>query len=187
MNMENQDKKKIFDELERTEGDGLTQRGMGAAAFAVRYPVTVSMLFLGIIMLGWISLNRLPTNLFPDLRAPRITVIADAPGLAPQEVERIVIEPLEGPSTIKGVDKVSSISRADSGAIIIDFDWTTDMDFAMLEVKEHGSSTIESDSITTLRYDPNALPVMTLGLFGNRAGGIAVSGGTDCRSGAGTD
>lgn len=172
MNMENQDKKKIFDELERTEGDGLTQRGMGAAAFAVRYPVTVSMLFLGIIMLGWISLNRLPTNLFPDLRAPRITVIADAPGLAPQEVERIVIEPLEGRlSTIKGVDKVSSISRADSGAIIIDFDWTTDMDFAMLEVKKNveGSTIEEIDSITTLRYDPNALPVMTLGLFGNRS------------------
>ena len=154
------------------EGDTLGRRGMGAAAFAVRFPVTISMLFIGIIMLGWISLSKLPTNLFPDLRAPRITVLADAPGLAPQEIERIVIEPLEGRvATIKGVDQVSSVSRADSGAIIIDFNWGTDMDFAMLEVKKNvqGANIEEIESISTLRYDPNALPILTLGLSGDRS------------------
>ncbi|MEW6235157.1 MAG: efflux RND transporter permease subunit [Candidatus Omnitrophota bacterium] len=153
--------------------DGISRRGAGAAAFAVRFPVTISMLFIGVIMLGWISLSRLPTNLFPDLRAPRITVMADSPGLAPQEVERIVIEPLEGRlSTIRGVDKVSSVSRADGGAIIIDFNWGTDMDFAMLEVKKNvqGANIEEIESLTTLRYDPNALPVLTLGLTGTRSG-----------------
>ena len=150
---------------------GFSRRGMGAAAFAVRYPVTVSMLFIGIILLGWISLGKLPTNLFPDLRTPRITVMVDAPGLAPQEIERIVIEPLEGRlSSIKGVDQVSSISRADAGAIIVDFDWGTDMDFAVLEVKKNvqGTNIDEIENISTLRYDPNALPIMTLGLYGDR-------------------
>ncbi|MGC9328239.1 MAG: efflux RND transporter permease subunit, partial [Candidatus Hinthialibacter sp.] len=152
-------------------GDGVQRRGMGAAAFAVRYPVTVSMFFIGVIMLGWISLNKLPTNLFPDLRAPRITVMADAPGLAPQEIERIVIEPLEGRlKTIRGVDQVFSVSRADAGAIIIDFDWGTDMDFAMLEVKKNtqGSRIEELEDISALRYDPNALPILTLGVYGDR-------------------
>lgn len=154
-----------------TQTEGVNKRGMGAAAFAVRYPVTISMFFIGVIMLGWISLNKLPTNLFPDLRAPRITVKADAPGLAPQEVERIVVEPLEGRlTTIKGVDQVSSVSRADSGAIIIDFNWGTDMDFALLEVKKNvqGSNIEEIEDIQTLRYDPNALPIMTLGLYSTR-------------------
>ena len=138
---------------------------MGAASFAVSYPVTISMFFIGVVMLGWISLNKLPTNLFPDLRAPRITVRADAPGLAPQEVERIVIESMEGRvGTIKGVDRVSSVARADSGAIIIDFNWQTDMDFAMLEVKKNvqGANIEEIESISTLRYDPNALPILTV-------------------------
>lgn len=151
--------------------DGLGRRGMGIAAFAVRYPVTVSMFSIGVILLGWISLSKLPTNLFPDLRAPRITVVASAPGLAPQEIERIVIEPLEGRlQTIQGVDQVSSVARADSGAIIIDFNWGTDMDFAMLEVKKNTqTSRIEEiEDISALRYDPNALPIMTLGLYGNR-------------------
>ncbi len=152
-------------------GGGFSKRGMGAAAFAVRYPVTVSMFFIGVIMLGWISLGRLSTNLFPDLRAPRITVMADAPGLAPQEVERIVIEPMEGRlSTIQGVDEVSSVSRSDAGAIIIDFNWGTDMDYAMLEVKKNiqGINIDEVEDLTALRYDPNALPIMTLGLTGKR-------------------
>ncbi|MBD3265752.1 MMPL family transporter [bacterium] len=146
-------------------------RGMGAASFAVKYPVTVSMFFIGVILLGWISLNKLPTNLFPDLRTPRITVSVDAPGLAPQEIERIVIEGLEGMlSTIKGVDKVSSVSRADAGAVVVDFHWGTDMDFAMLEVKKNvqGANIDEIESIETYRYDPNALPILTLSLFGDR-------------------
>ena len=147
----------------------VSRRGMGAAAFAVKYPVTVSMFFIGVIMLGYISLSKLPTNLFPDLRTPRITVTANAPGLAPQEIERIVIEPLEGRlSTIRGVDRVSSVSRADSGSLIVDFLWGTDMDIAMLEVKKsvQGVNIEEVDEITTLRYDPNALPIVTLGLSG---------------------
>jgi HAE1 family hydrophobic/amphiphilic exporter-1 len=154
------------------EESGITHRGMGAAAFAVRYPVTVSMFFIGVVLLGWISLGKLPTNLFPDLRAPRITVLADAPGLAPQEIERIVVEPLQARvGTIKGVKQVSSVSRADSGAIIIDFNWGTDMDFAMLEVKKsvQGGNIEEIEEITTLRYDPNALPVVTLGLYGKQS------------------
>ncbi len=153
------------------EETGMTHRGMGTAAFAVRYPVTVSMFFIGVVLLGWISLSKLPTNLFPDLRAPRITVLAEAPGLAPQEVERIVIESLEGRvGTIKGVKQVSSISRADTGAIIVDFNWGTDMDFAMLEVKKNvqGANIEEIEEISTLRYDPNALPIMTLGLYGEK-------------------
>lgn len=153
------------------EGGGISKRGMGAAAFAVQYPVTVSMFFIGVIMLGYISLNRLPTNLFPDLRAPRITVNADAPGLSPQEVERIVVQPLEGSlSTIRNVDKVASVSRADSGAIVIDFLWGTDMDFALLEVKKNvqGFTIDEIEEVTTLRYDPNALPILTIGLSGDR-------------------
>ncbi|MBZ0255170.1 efflux RND transporter permease subunit, partial [bacterium] len=153
------------------ENAGSGRRGMGAASFAVKYPVTISMFFIGVVMLGWISLNKLPTNLFPDLRAPRITVRATAPGLAPQEVERIVIESLQGRvGTIKGVEKVSSVARADSGAIIIDFNWQTDMDFAMLEVKKNvqGANIEEIEDISTLRYDPNALPILTLGITGDR-------------------
>ncbi|MBI1390771.1 MAG: MMPL family transporter [bacterium] len=153
------------------QGEGMQRRGMGAAAFAVKYPVTICMLFIGVVMLGWISLNKLPTNLFPDLRAPRITVRADAPGLAPQEVERIVVEQLEGRvGTIRGVDKVSSVARADSGAVIIDFNWNTDMDFAMLEVKKsvQGADIPEIENISTLRYDPNALPILVIGITGDR-------------------
>ena len=145
-------------------------RGGGLAGFAVRFPVTISMLFIGIIILGYISLTNLPTSLFPDLRTPRITVIADAPGLSPQEVERVVTEQFEGSlSTIRDVDQVTSIARADGAVIQVDFNWGTDMDFALLDVKKAvGGFNIQelSEPPQVLRYDPNDIPVLTLALHG---------------------
>lgn len=159
--------------INHTEEKQSNIRGMGAAAFAVKYPVTVSMLFIGVVMLGWISLGKLPTNLFPDLRAPRITVQAEVPGLAPQEVERVVVEELEGRvGQIRGVDKVSSVSRSDFGIVVVDFIWGTDMDFAMLDVKKNVQGVNIQELVeapSTTRYDPNALPILTLGLTGDRS------------------
>ena len=147
-------------------------RSEGLAGLAVRFPVTVSMFFIGVILLGYVSLTNLPTNLFPDLRAPRVTVTADAPGLSPQEIERIVTEQYEGSlSTIKGVEQVTSVARADSGVIQVDFEWGTDMDFALLDVKKQvGGYNIQelSEPPQVLRYDPNDIPVLTLALHGEK-------------------
>ncbi|HQO36349.1 MAG TPA: efflux RND transporter permease subunit, partial [bacterium] len=141
-------------------------------SFAVRYPVTVTMFFLGIILLGAISVTNLPTNLFPDLRIPRITITADTPGLSPEEVEREVCERYESfLTTVKGVEHVTSVSRADGGVVQVDFDWGTDMDFALLEVKKSiGYFNIDalSEPASVLRYDPNQLPIVTLALAGDR-------------------
>ncbi|HOE10887.1 MAG TPA: efflux RND transporter permease subunit [bacterium] len=141
--------------------------------FSVRYPVTVTMFFLGIILLGSISVTNLPTNLFPDLRIPRITITADTPGLSPEEVEREVCERYESfLTTVKGVEHVTSVSRADGGVVQVDFDWGTDMDFALLEVKKsigYFNIDVLSEPASVLRYDPNQLPIVTLALTGDRA------------------
>ena len=133
--------------------------------FSVRYPVTVTMFFMGIILLGTISVTNLPTNLFPDLRIPRITISADTPGLSPEEVEREVSERYESfLTTVKGVEHVTSVSRADGGIVQVDFSWGTDMDFALLEVKKSiGFFIIDalSEPASVIRYDPNMLPVVT--------------------------
>lgn len=155
---------------EATVNESSASRG-GMAAFAVRFPVTISMLFVAVILLGYVSLTNLPTSLFPDLRAPRITITADAPGLSPQEVERVVIEQYEGSlSTIRDVDQVTGIARADGAVLQVDFSWGTDMDFALLDVKKAvGSFNIQelSGLPQVLRYDPNDTPVMNLALYGD--------------------
>ncbi len=151
------------------DNHAVTRQSGGLAALAVRFPVTISMLFIAIILLGYVSLTNLPTSLFPDLRTPRVTVTADVPGLSPREVERVVTEQMEGSlATIKGVEEVTSIARADTGVIQVDFEWGTDMDFALLDVKKAvGGSDIEelSEAPEVLRYDPNDIPVVTLALY----------------------
>lgn len=144
---------------------------MNVSQFAVRSPTKVTMLFLGIVLLGWISLRRLPINLFPDLRSPRITVVLTTVALSPEEIERRVSRRLEQSLwTIRHVHDVMTISRDESAVGVVEFDWNTDMDFALLDVKKAVTDMANLDDVedvTVYRYDPNALPILTLAVWGD--------------------
>jgi HAE1 family hydrophobic/amphiphilic exporter-1 len=58
------------------------------AQFAVKYPVTVLMLVLGIVLLGFISFGKLGTDLFPNLNTPKIYVELKAGEKPPEEIEK---------------------------------------------------------------------------------------------------
>jgi HAE1 family hydrophobic/amphiphilic exporter-1 len=146
---------------------------MSLSNFAVNAPVKVTMIFLGVLLLGWISLTRLPTSLFPDIRTPRVTTTIKTRGLSTLEVERRICQPMERALyTIRGVSDVQSISRADTAVIITEFTWDTLLDYAFIDVKKAVSDVQrdrgeEIESATVLRYDPNAVPVVTIALKGN--------------------
>jgi len=144
---------------------------MAFSEFAVRSPTKVTMLFLGIVLMGWISLRRLPINLFPDLRSPRITVVVQTKGLSPEEVERRISRQLERSLlTTRHVRDVLTVSRDESAVGIVEFEWNTNMDFALLDVKKGVASLSNLDDVkevTVYRYDPNALPIVTLALWGS--------------------
>jgi len=130
------------------------------------------MLFLGIVLMGWISLRRLPINLFPDLRSPRITVAVTTKGLSPEEVERRVSRQLERSLlTIRHVRDVTTISRDESSVGIVEFDWNTNMDFALLDVKKGAANLVNLDEVKDVqvyRYDPNDLPILMLAIWGDQ-------------------
>lgn len=143
---------------------------MSLSSFAVKAPVKVTMIFVGVLLLGWISLGRLSTNLFPDLATPKVTVNITANGLSPVEVERRISEVLERSLySIRGVRSVQSISRADGAVVVAQFGWDTRMDYAVLEVKK-AASDLQRDraqdisAVSVIRYDPNARPVITAAL-----------------------
>lgn len=143
---------------------------MSLSSFAVNAPVKVAMIFIGVLLLGWISLTRLPTNLFPDIRAPKVTITVTTRGLSPAEAERRICEVMERSLySVRGVTSVESIARADSAVIVANFDWETRMEFAFLEVKKAASDlqrqrATDIESLNVLRYDPNATPIMTVAL-----------------------
>ncbi len=128
------------------------------------------MIFVAVLILGQIALDRLPTNLFPDIRSPRVTTTVRTTGLSPTEVERRICETLERQMyTLRGVTQVETIARADSAVVITEFTWDTPLDFAFLDVKKavadlQRTRSTEISSVSVLRYDPNARPVMTVAL-----------------------
>jgi len=139
---------------------------------STRRPVAVWMLFLAIILLGGISYSRLPIDLLPDVSYPRLVVYTLYPEVAPAEVERLVTERVEAAAAaVPGVERVTSTSRYGVSLVTLRFAWGTDMDFAMLNVRERmdnvrGGLPQSASRPAILRVDPESEPVMTLSVIG---------------------
>ncbi|OFY46516.1 MAG: acriflavine resistance protein B [Bacteroidetes bacterium RBG_13_44_24] len=142
------------------------------ARFAVKYPVTVLMLVLGIVLLGFISLGKLGTDLFPDLNTPKIYIELRAGEKPPEEIEKNYVDQIESLAMRQSnVTQVSSVSHAGSANITVEYGWNKDMDEAFLDLqKELNSFSQNSDleDFTISQYDPNASPVMIVGLKNDR-------------------
>jgi len=110
---------------------------MSIPSTSTRRPVAVAMLFLAVILLGIISFVRLPIDLLPDVSYPRLVVYTSYPDVAPAEVERLITERVEAQAAaVPGVERVTSVSREGVSLVTLRFAWGTDMDFAMLNVRE---------------------------------------------------
>jgi HAE1 family hydrophobic/amphiphilic exporter-1 len=138
------------------------------ARFAVKYPVTVLMLVLGIVLLGFISFGKLGTDLFPDLNTPKIYIELKAGEKPPEEIEKNYVDQIESLSMQQSdVVQVSSASKVGSATITVEYDWNKDMDEAFLDLQKELNSFAQNSDLedfTISQYDPNASPVMIVGL-----------------------
>ncbi|WP_071393435.1 efflux RND transporter permease subunit [Bacillus tuaregi] len=140
---------------------------------AVKRPVGVIMLYLGILALGFVSLTNLAIDLFPKIDLPIAVVATTYQGAAPEEVEKLVNEPLEGAfSSIEGIESIQSQAMADSSLVIMQFQSGTNLDNALLEVREKvdqvkGFLPEDANDPSVLRFDPQQMPIMTLSLTGD--------------------
>lgn len=141
---------------------------MGITKFAVKYPVSVLMLTLGVCLLGIISYNKLGTDLFPDLKNPALYIELQAGERPPEEIEKQFVERIESMAARQeGVKNVSSSSKVGGASITVEYDWDQDMDAAFLDLQRSMSQIAQDDEITSLnvsRYDANATPVMIISM-----------------------
>ena len=143
--------------------------------FAVSNPVTICMVVLAILLLGKISYDQLSVDLLPDLNNPRLFIELKAGERPPEEIEKQFVKNMESMAIRQSdVTQVSSVVKAGSARITVEYTWTKDMDEAFLDLQKAMNPFAQNKDITELKitqHDPNQSPEY------NRYGGAPESGG----------
>lgn len=138
------------------------------ALLSINRPVFITCVVFLILLVGLISMKRLPVNLFPEVNFPVVFVQSYYPGAGPKEVEQNISKVIEEElSSVVGLKRLSSISREGLSVVICEFRLKTDIRDAEQQVRDRLSTIISKlpadiDSPVIKRLDPSNQPVLTL-------------------------
>lgn len=103
--------------------------------YSVKKPFTVLVAVIIVLVIGFVSLSGMKTDLLPEMNMPYMMVITTYPGASPEKVEESVTKPMESAlGTISGVENVTSTSAENYSMVTLEFAEDTSMDSAMVKV-----------------------------------------------------
>jgi hydrophobic/amphiphilic exporter-1 (mainly G- bacteria), HAE1 family len=146
---------------------------MSIPRIAIHRPVTMFMLSAVIVMLGAISLSKLPVDLMPEFAAPVITVNTTYANVGPLEIEELITRPIEqSVSAVAGITRVESSSREGGSNVRLFFGWGANLAEAADDVRSRldrvrGRLPEEADPPVIFKADSNAFPIMQIGVEGD--------------------
>ncbi|MBK9241562.1 MAG: efflux RND transporter permease subunit [Acidobacteria bacterium] len=146
---------------------------MSVPRFAIHRPVTMFMVSATIVLLGSISLTRLPVDLMPDVSYPSLTVRVGYGGVGPLEIEELIIRPLEQSlAAVPGLEQINATASEGNGNIRLNFAWGTDLNEAADEVRTRvdrvrGRLPEDADPPTIFKFDSNSQPIVGIGVEGD--------------------
>ncbi|MBF0351978.1 MAG: efflux RND transporter permease subunit [SAR324 cluster bacterium] len=143
---------------------------MNMSQISVQRPVLITMLVMIVMILGGISLQRIPIDLMPEITYPTLSVITSYENAGPEEIENLITRPIEqAVSAVPGVEDVTSRSSSGSSLVRIAFTWGTNLDTAANDLRDRldriMSRLPEGVSRPTLRkFDLSQFPILIMGV-----------------------
>src|SRR3954462_5225239 len=141
---------------------------MSIPRFAIQRPVMMAMISSIVILIGGISLSRLPVDLLPDISQPSVNVSVNYTGVGPLEMEELVTRPLEQQlSAVPGLEQINSTSQEGSSNIQLNFTWGQNLSEAMDEIRTRIDRAkqrlpTDADPLVIRKFDPNTMPIMQI-------------------------
>ena len=145
---------------------------------ATRNPIFVLMASIAVVVLSQIAFSRLPTDLFPKITIPVITVVTNYSGASPEAVERTVTYPIEQAVTrVAGVQQILDTTRQGNSDIDVWFNWGTDLNTAEVEIIQNVQRVMRSlptgvSQPYVAKFDISNIPVVQV---------VVGGGGLDAR------
>ncbi|WP_035415956.1 efflux RND transporter permease subunit [Ferrimonas kyonanensis] len=143
-------------------------------ALALRRPVTVSMAFIAMLLMGIVSSRLLPLEMFPGLDIPEIMVEVPYQGASPQEVERSITSVLEESlATLSDVKAMRSTSTENGAFIELEFDWGSSLATKTVEARERLDSVRhllpeDVERVLLRQFSTADMPIYTLRISSER-------------------
>lgn len=141
---------------------------MKVSNFSIRRPVFTMVTMFLILILGVVSLLKIPLKLIPEINPPVGVVVTNYQGASPEEVVEKVTKPLEmNLATLPGIKTMTSTSQEGSNLILMQFSWTTDIDDIQDEVIQRldmAQLPDDAEKPRFLKFDPSQFPIIQLSL-----------------------
>ena len=137
--------------------------------FTVYRPIFTTMVTLIVIILGGISLLRLPIDLMPDITYPTLSISTRYENAGPEEIEELITRVIEqAMSAVPGVEELTSLSMEGSSSVRVTFTWGTDLDAAASDIRDRLDRVIprlpdDADRPRLRKFDLAGFPVLILG------------------------
>ena len=134
--------------------------------YSVKRPYTVLVVVVLVIVLGVVSLTRMTTDLLPAMNLPYVIVVTTDVGASPEEVEKDVTSPIEASmATTSNISNVSSMSYDNYSMVVLEYEQSTNMDSAMIEIQQQLDQLADkfpdtAGSPIIMQIDPDMMPIM---------------------------
>jgi len=146
---------------------------MSLSRAAIHRPIFTLMVTLIVIILGAVSLARLPIDLMPDITYPTLSVQTTYENASPTEMEELITRPIEEAlSAVTGVDEITSVSAEGISNVRVTFTWGTDLDAASNDMRDRLDRVVpnlpdDADRPVLRKFDLASFPVLILGASSN--------------------